>query len=287
MRTSLIISFSMHIAVIAAGFIVLPDAEKFKVKDVSIPVELVFASDETKLTAKPDEKKIEKPKPKPKEKPKKKPPPKPVKKQTKVEPPPLPKPPEPKVEAPPAPKLKKVAKPPEPEKKKVETKKPPKSVPVPRIRPRFAQNKPKTESKFNSQKIAALLNKLPEDKPDTDTPAPKKPNTKKTKSRFSGNDDRVSASKKDLMRQQIGGCWNTNVGMKDAEKQLVKIKIHLKRDGSLQRIPEVLSYTSDIAADRAVRAIRRCAPYEMFSQKNYNAWNEVVLNFDSSEMFGG
>ncbi len=287
MRTSLIISFLMHFAVVAASFIVLPDAEKFKVKKTeSIPVEILTISEFSKLTAKTEEKKEEK-KPKPKPKKKVKPKPKPEKKQAKVVPPPLPKPPEPKVETPPPPKLKKVEKPPEPEKKKVEAKKPPKPVPVPRVRPKFAQIKPKTESKFNSQKIAALLNKLPDEKPETSTDAPKKPNIKKTKSRFSGKDATISASEKDLLRRRIGQCWSTPVGVKDAEKLVVTIKFFLKRDGTLERPPEVLSSTSDIAADSALRAIRRCGPYDMLPAKKYNAWREVVLNFDPREMFGG
>ncbi len=301
MRISLIISFSMHVAVVAAAFIVLPEAEKFKVKKTeSIPVEILTVSEFTKLTAKSEDKKEEKkPEPKPKPKPEPKPEPKkkvepktpPKKKETKVvpppPPPPPPKPPEPKVEPPPPPKIKKVEKPPEPKKEKVEPKRPLKSVPVPRVRPKFAQIKPKKKSKFDTRKIAALLNKLPEDRSETATPTPKKPNSKTTKSRFSGRDATISASEKDLLRQRIGECWSTPVGVKDAEKLIVKIKIRLKRDGTLERPPEVLNTTSDIAADSALRAIRRCGPYNMLSPKKYNAWREIVLNFDPSEMFGG
>jgi outer membrane biosynthesis protein TonB len=289
MRISLIISFSMHIAVVAAAFVVLPEAEKFKVKKTEpIPVEILTISEFSKLMAKSDDKKeLEKPKPEPKKKVEPKPAPK--KKQAKVVPPkpPEPKPLAPKIETPPPPKLKKVEKAPEPEKKKVETKPAPKSVPVPRVRPKFAQIKPKKKRKFNSRKIAALLNKLPEDKPDTATSPEKKPRTTKNKSRFNGRDATISASEKDLLRQKIGKCWSTPVGVKDAEKLIVKIKIRLKRDGTLARPPQVLDSNSEIAADSALRAIRRCGPYDMFSPKKYNTWREIVLNFDPSEMFGG
>lgn len=287
MRTSLIISLSMHIAVVAAGFIVLPAAEELKVKKTeSVPVEILTVAEFTKLTAKPDDKKEpkkSKPKPVPKS------PPKP--KQAKVVPPPKPspppkppQPPEPKAKTPPPPPLpKKVEKAPEPEKKKVETKTPAKSVPIPRVRPKSAQIKPKKKSTFDSTRIAALLNKLPEDKP----AAKKKPAKTKTKTRFSGKDATVSASDKDLLRRKIGECWNTPTGIENAEKLIVKIKIHLKRDGTLQRPPEVIKSTSDRAADSALRAVRRCAPYNMLPPKKYNAWREIVLNFDPREMFGG
>ena len=75
--------------------------------------------------------------------------------------------------------------------------------------------------------------------------------------------------------------------MKDAEKLLVKVKIRLKRDGTLSRPPQIVSSISQAAADSAVRAIRRCAPYDMFPPKKYNTWREIVLNFDPSQMFGG
>jgi len=292
MRLSLIISFSMHVAVVAAAFIVLPQAERFKVKKSEpILVEIVTISESSKLTAKSDDKKEqkkEKPKPEPKKKVKPKPAPK--KKPAKVMPPPKPpepKPPEPKIETPPPPKLKKVEKAPEPEKKTTKPKPAPKSVPVPRVRPKFAQIKPKKKSKFNTRKIAALLDKLPEDRPDTATNSEKKPRTTKNRSRFNGRDATISASEKDLLRQKIGQCWSTPVGVKDAEKLFVKIKIRLKRDGTLARPPQVLDSNSEIAADSALRAIRLCGPYDMFSPKKYNSWREIVLNFDPSEMFGG
>ncbi len=307
MRLSLIISFSMHIAVVAAAFIVLPQAERFKVKQTEpIPAELMTLSEFSKLTAKSDDKKEqEKPKPKPETKKpetkkKVKPKPAPKKKQVKVAPPPKPpeqkppepkppeqKLPEPKVKTPPPPKLKKVEKAPEPEKKKVENKPKPKPVPFPRKRPKFAQIKPKKKSKFNSRKIAALLNKLPEDRADTTTSPTEKTRSTKNKSRFNGRDATISASEKDLLRRKIGNCWSTPVGVKDAEKLIVKIKIGLKRDGTLARPPQVLDSNSEIAADSALRAIRLCGPYDMFSPKKYNSWREIVLNFDPSEMFGG
>jgi hypothetical protein len=73
----------------------------------------------------------------------------------------------------------------------------------------------------------------------------------------------------------------------DAEKLLVKVEIRLKRDGSLSRPPQIVSSVSQAAADSALRAIRRCGPYDMFPPKKYNTWREIVLTFDPSQMFGG
>ncbi len=290
MRIPLIISSSMHVAVVAAAFIVLPEAKKFEVaKSEAIQAETISEQQFAKLTEKPDEKKQEE-KPKPKPEPEKKVEPK--KKEVKKAPPPPPPPPEPEVEAPPEPKPPEpkppepappepkveappLPKPPEPEKKKAEVKLVPKSVPVPRVRPKFAEEKPKKKRKFNPQKMAALLDKLPEDKAEESSP------------QFSGRNATVSASDKDLMRRRIGQCWSPPTGVKDAEKLLVKVRIRLKRDGTLSRPPQIMSSVSQAAADSAVRAIRRCVPYDMFPPKKYNTWREIVLNFDPGQMFGG
>jgi len=289
MRISLIISSFLHVAVVAAAFFVLPETEKFEVKkSEAIQAETISESQFAKLTEKPDEKKPEKkpkqkPEPEKKIEPKKKevkkapppPPPPPPEPEAPPEPkppeqkPPEPAPPEPKVEAPPLPKPSEPKK--EPEKKKAEVKPVPKTVPIPRVRPKFAKKK----RKFNPQKLSALLDKLPEDKAEESSP------------QFSGRSATISASDKDLMRRRIGECWSPPTGLKDAEKLLVKVKIRLKRDGTLSRPPQIMSSISQAAADSAVRAIRRCVPYDMFPSKKYNTWREIVLNFDPSQMFGG
>ncbi len=311
MRTSLTISFAMHSAIVVAAFVGLPAAKEFKVaKTQSIDVDIVKVSELNKLQAKSEDKK-EPEKPEPKLKPEKKPEPelKPEKKKKEAKiappppppPPPAPKPPEPAVKTPPPPKLEKVEiKPeakPEPkleaEKKKVKPELARKPVPIPRRRPKIAQIKPKKDRKFNPNKIAALLNKLPEDdKSGASKPqkTKKKSTARKTKSKFSGKDATISADEKEFLRRQIGNCWNTPVGVKNAENLVVKIKIRLKRDGTLERPPEILSPLSSatyrVAADSAVRAIRRCGPYQLPAKK-FNVWREIVLNFDPREMFGG
>ncbi len=282
MRIFLIISSTLHVAVVAAAFFVLPEAKRFEVKkSEAIQAETISEEQFAKLTEKPEEKPKPKPEPEKKPEPKKKevkkaapppPPPPPPEPEPVVEAPPEPTPPEP---APPEPKVEALppAKPPEPkkepEKKKAEVKPVPKSVPIPRVRPKFAKKK----RKFNPQKMAALLDKLPEDKAEEPRP------------QFSGRSATISASDRDLMRQKVGRCWNPPVGAEGADKFFVRIQIRLKRDGSLARPPQVLSSNSDIALDSAMRAIRRCVPYDMFPPKKYNTWRDIVLSFDPSGMF--
>ncbi len=40
------------------------------------------------------------------------------------------------------------------------------------------------------------------------------------------------------------------------------------------------------AAESAVRALRRCAPY-FLPPEHYDSWREIVVKFDAVEMFGG
>jgi colicin import membrane protein len=35
-----------------------------------------------------------------------------------------------------------------------------------------------------------------------------------------------------------------------------------------------------------LRAVRRCAPYNLSAEK-YDSWQEIVVTFDPREMFGG
>jgi hypothetical protein len=44
--------------------------------------------------------------------------------------------------------------------------------------------------------------------------------------------------------------------------------------------------TFGIAAESARRAVLRCAPYSLPAEK-YDAWREVIINFDPRELLGG
>ncbi len=54
-------------------------------------------------------------------------------------------------------------------------------------------------------------------------------------------------------------------------------------------MPEILSgggssMAERVASEAAVRAVRRCAPYNLPAEK-YDTWAQVTVNFDPSQMF--
>ncbi len=160
---------------------------------------------------------------------------------------------------------------------------------IPNIRPR---TKPKPPSRFDTNRIAALLDKRQEEaKPQAPkTLQPKKPAAPNKPKRTSIQDQRVRASIQQAIASQISNCWNPPVGASYAETLIVKIHIYLRPDGNLIRAPEILDKNRmardsffRAAAEAARRAIQRCAPF-VLPKEDYDVWDFVELNFDPSTM---
>ncbi len=312
MRVGLVSSTVVHVGLILWGVLALPDATPFDVAPVdALPVDLVPISELTDLkrgvkTAEVREEPSEaetKPVPPPEPVPE----PEPVGEQPTPQPtPPTPEPqqtaalPEPAVAEPPEPEPEPVPAPPEPVKEiqpepepapaeKVEAVEPVKKSVLPRVKPKPPKRK-KTQTakkkKADSDKITALLNKA--DPSGGGSRSSTKPASLGTRR---GNDNaRMTQSELDALRGQIGRCWNPPIGAAEAEGLLVKVKMQLNRDGTVAAPPKVMNSGSNpffrAAADSARRAVLRCQPYSLPADK-YDAWGEVIVNFDPREMLGG
>ena len=42
-----------------------------------------------------------------------------------------------------------------------------------------------------------------------------------------------------------------------------------------------------VAAESALRAVRNCAPYTFLPVAKYDAWKDVIVDFDPRDMFRG
>ncbi|MEP3476216.1 MAG: hypothetical protein ABJN57_08365 [Hyphomicrobiales bacterium] len=290
MKLGLIISMVFHSALLAFALFSLTTAKALKPNEVkSIPMEIVDISELTKLKAglkkAPEKKETKKKDQKPiaKEikvkKKKKKPAPKravqPV--AEKQEPVPIKKPElvKKKVE----PVKKKVAKKPKPKPKK-------KAKPKPKPKAKIVKKKRK-KKKFNEDKIAALLNKVPDSGP-TASKLPDLPGAKKVKGNPRGTHLKMSINEIDAFLRQIGQCWNPPVGGLGAEGLVVKIHFLLNKNGTLKKQPRVLNLGSTsfhrAAADSAVRAVWQCQPYNLPISK-YEKWRDMTLKFNPEQMF--
>ena len=167
-----------------------------------------------------------------------------------------------------------------------------KPTPKPPERPKQAAPQqqaapPDPNSRFDPTRIAALL-----DKRKSTRQAATGAELSRTASlgAVTGAAAQLSQTEIDALRGQIQRCWNPPVGTSDARDLIVRVRLTLNQDGSLAGQPMVTDRgggsTYQIAAEAAMRAIRRCAPYTLPAAK-YEAWRDVEVTFDPRDMFRG
>jgi colicin import membrane protein len=147
---------------------------------------------------------------------------------------------------------------------------------------------PKPQPKFDANRIAALLDKRDPQRhsatgetlsntPSLGTPA--------------GRAASLSQSEIDALRARIQQCWNPPAGLADARDLIVVVRIRFNQDGSLSAEPTLSNSgshpTFQIAAESALRAVRRCAPYSFMPIAKYDVWKDVEVTFDPRDMFRG
>jgi len=99
----------------------------------------------------------------------------------------------------------------------------------------------------------------------------------------------ISASESTAMRDAIANHFIVDTRQKDLGSVHMKIHVKLDRDGQIVGVPDVevsggSERTQKSIADAGVRAIRRSAPFTMLPKDKYDAWNEVIFNFDTSAL---
>ena len=201
------------------------------------------------------------------------------------EPEPLPLPPEPKVEPEPEPEPEEVKKPePEPEAPRPVRKPPPKKK---------AKKQPeKKKEEPEPDRLASILKnveKLQDDQPRQRKQTAEAPQPQQTAAVSSLP---MTLSEIDAVKQQIWPCWNPPVGAPNAAKLIVEVKLLLNQDGSLQRAQVVdrgrVARDSfyRVAAEAALRAVKRCTPLRQLPPRKYSEWRDMLLTFDPSEILG-
>jgi len=289
MGPSTFISAALHVAIVLFVIISFPSSKMTPAPLVAIPVDLSTPSDITKVKAGMRDAKDEEPlagKPEPKKSQAVKEKASKTKERTaSID--------EKADDAPkPAPKPKK-AEAPKPE-KKAETSKPqakpsaPTRRPKPPVEKAEAPKPPKTKMQaFNTDMIAALLNKIPDAK---DEPKPQElaEETKPVHGQTTGTDLTMSVNELDALRARISECWTPPPGGLGADAIVVKLRLKLNKDGTLEGYPAVTNQGSSpffqAAADSAVRAVYQCQPYVLPAAK-YALWRDMILNFDPSSMY--
>jgi hypothetical protein len=279
MRRSAFISTALHVAILLLAVASWPETQMDAPALVEIPIDVLPPTEITKIKAGTVDSKDEAPLAPKEEAPKPKavaaPPP----------PPPPPSEPQPKPEEAKKPEPSVADKPKPPERKP----EPPKKV---EAKPDKPKPKPtlKADSKqdFNADRIAALLNKIPdaaqEPNPLDPVDAPPKP----VRGQSNGTQMTMSVNEIDALRARIAQCWNPPPGGLGADAIIVKLRLRLNEDGSLVGYPSIANSGSSpffqAAADSAVRAVFQCQPYALPSEK-YEVWRDMILTFDPRQMY--
>jgi colicin import membrane protein len=88
----------------------------------------------------------------------------------------------------------------------------------------------------------------------------------------------------DALRRRLIQLWSLPTIAKDAQESTIDISMKLKRDGTLDGPPEVLTHGDSAwfkaARDSALRAIARGQPFTMLRPEHYDQWKEISVTFD-------
>ncbi|MBB2690323.1 UNVERIFIED_ORG: membrane protein involved in colicin uptake [Rhizobium esperanzae] len=103
------------------------------------------------------------------------------------------------------------------------------------------------------------------------------------------NSPRISVAEVQALRDAIERQYFVDNRLKDIDSVRLTIHIKLARDGQIVGNPDVqVTGGSERAqkslTDSGLRAVRRAAPFTMLPKDKYDAWKEVVFNFDTGAL---
>jgi len=202
-------------------------------------------------------------------------------------------------EPPPAPETKPAES--EPEKKQAEAKPDPiadalakdeAKKPEPKkadVKPPTPPKKPAPPTpKFDPKQVAALLDKRDSTRL---AAAGETLNSAPSLGLSNGAAAQLSLSELEALRARLAQLWTVPAGAKDPQELVVLIRIKLNRDGKLAAPPVVLSSGKSplfmAARDSAIRALFRGQPYDMLKPEHYEQWKDVEITFDPRDMIRG
>ena len=98
----------------------------------------------------------------------------------------------------------------------------------------------------------------------------------------------LSADEASLLASKLNRLWNPNCGAEGAAAILVKVNIQLTPVGGLASPPALVGPQSNdpvwqAAAQRALNAAARGAPYDELPRDRYAVWRDIIVNFNGRE----
>ena len=159
------------------------------------------------------------------------------------------------------------------------------------VKPEIRQSSEFEKKKIiDTNQIAALIDKAKEEETTKRKKIDKITQSSKKNSFATG----LTLSEEDALRAQIFGCWSVPLGLPYNEDLLVRIKLNLKKDGTITK-SEILDHQRmnrpgqkfyKVLAESALRTVRLCQPLKV-PPTGYDKWKEIQLNFNPTEMLRG
>jgi len=142
------------------------------------------------------------------------------------------------------------------------------------------------QSDFNADDIAALLNK----QDPSSGGAKRSTEVASLGAKKTTSGSKLSMSEMDALRSAIAGNWSVIPGMEGASEVRIKVHMKLDPDGNIIGSPEVEATGGTNEATRmalasgAKRAVMKSSPFTNLPKDKYDAWGEVIVNFDPSDL---
>jgi TonB family protein len=102
---------------------------------------------------------------------------------------------------------------------------------------------------------------------------------------------RLTFSEMDALRRQIGRCWTLPVGADRIEGMVVRLRIQVRPDRTVQQVSiqdgaRMTDPTFRAVAESARRAVDRCSPLQLPPGK-YSIWRDIVMSFHPEDAISG
>ncbi len=102
-----------------------------------------------------------------------------------------------------------------------------------------------------------------------------------------GEGNAMTASELEALQSAMYKCWRIPLDAKNPEELGVRVRVRLRPNGDVQQVDLMdkakINSSSNpylkIAAQRAVSAVSKCAPYDFLPPEKYSMWQDMTLNF--------
>ena len=157
---------------------------------------------------------------------------------------------------------------------------------MPRLRPKAPSTPPPPKPVDAIDQVTAALERHKLEELASAEPPAETPPTLGAPTGTSGA--KMTANELDALRSRLAQCWSPPLGWTDPSEVRTVLLLDLNPDGTVagqQVVESPQGQYSNQAPESAMRAVRRCAPYNLPADK-YDAWRQVKVTFDPRDMSG-